>query len=99
MAKFKRPVKPPGAPEPTASSATDAQPKGRGRPKSASPKPVTPIMMAVRGKPDYQEWFDGLADTLRRSVGSGPIDRVGVFDRAVGDLAKALGYPPPPDRY
>ena len=56
-------------------------------------------MMAVRARDDYQAWYDGLAEALRRSVGGGPLDRVAVFDRAVGDLAKTLGYPPPPDRY
>ena len=76
-----------------------ATPRGRGRPKSSNPKPVTPIILSVRGRDEYLAWYDGLADALRKSIGGGPIDRVGVFDRAVGDLARALGYPEPPDRY
>ena len=99
MAKSKRSETPPTPPEPASPPGTEARPKARGRPKSANPKPATPIMMAVRASGDFQAWYDGLADAIRREVGGGPIDRVGVFDRAVGDLAKSIGYPPPPDRY
>ncbi len=65
----------------------------------ANPKPTNPIILAVRAKPEYQAWFDDLAEAVGRSVGVGKVDRVFVFDRAVRDLAKAMGLPAPPERY
>src|SRR3954451_2391835 len=99
MPKPKRtePVTDPISPEPA--TPPEAPSRGKGRPKLANPKPTNPIILAVRAKPEYQAWFDDLTEAVGRSVGVGKVDRVFVFDRAVRDLAKAMGLPEPPERY
>jgi hypothetical protein len=49
-------------------------------------------LIVVRGYEAWGEWVEGLAKHLGTPV-------VGTVDRALRELAKREGYPPPPERY
>lgn len=55
-------------------------------------KQIKKNLVVVRGYEAWGEWLEGLS----RQLGS-PITVT--IDRALRELAKREGYPPPPDRY
>lgn len=78
---------------------TDEAGKPRGRPKSANPKPPTPIVMTIRGKPEWEIWLDGLREAVRSETGLSRVERTDVVDIALRELAARLDQPEPPARY
>jgi len=87
------------APEAKALAPAEAPAKVQGRPRAATPKPALPIVLTVRGRDEYLGWLEGLADKLARSIGVAKVERTLVYDKAMADLARALGHPEPPSRY
>jgi hypothetical protein len=72
----------------------------RGRPKSEAPKGRSPIALTIRANGEWQKWFEGFCDALRRDAGlSIKLDRTDAIDIALAKTAKALGFPEPPSRY
>lgn len=81
---------------------TGQEPKRRGRPKAAVPKPRTPIVVTIRAGSDWEAWIDNLCIKLRENAGLPPtvkIDRTDAIDIALGRLAEGLLLPDPPPRY
>ena len=80
--------------------AAMAGPRPKGRPKSASPKPRTPIVVTLRGSSKWEAWMDKLCDALSRQTGVPKIDRTIAIDMALGKLAaQNTGVGTPPPRY
>ena len=74
--------------------------KPRGRPKSATPKKPTPIVMTIRARPEWEAWIDSACEAVKRETGLAiNVDRTDVIDVALGQLAEKLGLPVPPPRY
>jgi hypothetical protein len=94
-----------------AKKKVDAQPDGatkgqsganqRGRPKSAEPKPVTPVFMTIRANEKWQAWYGKLSAKLREKKGLGEIkiDRTDAFDMTMAMVAQVLEIEAPPSRY
>lgn len=74
-------------------------PKPKGRPKLANQKPPTPIVMTIRGRPEWEEWLDRLCEAVKQEKELNRIDRTEVVDAGLRLLAERHGMPSPPDRY
>jgi hypothetical protein len=68
----------------------------RGRPKAKAPKPITPVVVTLRGKPEWVNWLDRLCSVVDQ-LGVG-VERTQVIDYALKRLAQQINFPEPPPR-
>ena len=88
------------APTRAAKPTPPPAPRPKGRPKSATPKPRTPIVVTLRGSDVWEAWIDHLCEALSRQTGVPKIDRTMAIDMALGKLAaQTADVDPPPPRY
>jgi hypothetical protein len=81
-------------------ATSGAEKRGRGRPKSADPKPTLPVVMTIRAREDWEAWIDAAGEELVRRTGLAiRLERTAVVDAALAELAKVLELPPPPARF
>ena len=76
--------------------------KPKGRPKSATPKPRTPIVVTIRANAEWEAWIDKFCEAIRINAGMPAgvkIDRTVAIDMGLGKLAAAMKFPEPPARF